>query len=115
RARDKCQSILPPRKWCGKPTGNASAGRLLGRIGQYGESTANLTGHQRKWENSFYAQDSWKVTRRLTLGRGSRFQHDGWLYERDGHYFTFDPHKYDPKAPLSWFSGLEAKYKGDPV
>ncbi|PYT20685.1 MAG: hypothetical protein DMG57_41320 [Acidobacteria bacterium] len=112
---DNDQGILSPTNWGGNSTGNAFADLLLGRIGEYGESTANLTGHHRKWENSFYAQDSWKATRRLTLEIGSRFQHDGWLYERDGHYFTFDPQKYDPKAPLSAFSGLLAKYKGDPV
>jgi carboxypeptidase family protein len=112
---DNDQSIMSPTQWGGNSTGNAFADLLLGRVGDYSESTKNLVGHHRKWENSFFAQDSWKVTRRLTLEIGSRFQHDGWLYERDGHYFTFVPKLYDPKAPLTAFSGLEAKYKGDPV
>lgn len=101
--------------WGGNSSGNAYADILLGRVGGYGESTKNVTAFMRKHEWAFYAQDSWKVSRRLTLEIGSRFQHQGWMYDNEGRLFGFDPSKYNPNSPITAYTGLVAAYKGDDV
>ncbi len=98
--------------WGGNSTGNAYADLLLGRVGEYAEATKNIAGLFRKREFSGYAQDSWKVTRRLTLEYGARFQHQGWMYEKDGLLFGFDPKLYDPKAPITAYTGLVSPHLG---
>ena len=107
--------FIEPTNWGGNSTGNAYADLLLGRIGEYNESTTNPVGNYRKREFSFFAQDSWKATPRLTLEFGSRFQHQGWMYEKNGHNFGFDVSRYDPTAPISDYSGLVSPYLGSNV
>ena len=41
-----------------------------------------------------FAQDQWKVTNRLTLNAGIRFDNDGGLYEKYGNLVNFDSSKY---------------------
>ena len=102
-------------QWGNNSTNNAYADMLMGRVGGYGESTKNFVGHYRRNEFSFYAQDSWKMTRRFTLEIGARFAHQGWFFNEDGYQFGFDPNLYDPSAPISDYTGLIASFKGDPV
>src|SRR5204863_6444403 len=46
----------------------------------------------------FYATDSWKAGRRLTVDFGARFYHLGKWYDREGLGFAvFDQSKFDPK------------------
>src|SRR5206468_4117252 len=106
---------LEPTNWGGNSTGNAYADLLLGRVGEYAETTKNITGLFRKKEFSGYAQDSWKATRRLTLEYGARFQHQGWMYEKDGLLFGFDRKLYDPKAPITAYTGIVSTYLGSNV
>jgi hypothetical protein len=101
--------------WGGNSTGNAWADLLMGRITQYQEWTANPVAAKRWREFSFYVQDSWKATPRLTLELGARFQHLGFMYETHGWLAGFDPSKYDPNAPVSDYTGIVAQYRGDDV
>ncbi len=41
-----------------------------------------------------FAQDQWKVTSKLTVTAGVRFDNDGGLYEKYGNLVNFDPSKY---------------------
>jgi len=109
------QSVLVPTNWGGNTTGNDYADLLTGRIGTYDESSTNIIIDQAQREFAFYAQDTWKATRRLTFELGARFYHLGWMYDRDGHIHVFDRALYDPDAPIDAYSGLMAAYKGDPV
>src|SRR5207249_1479005 len=72
-------------------------------------------GYYRKREWSGFAQDSWKATRRLTLEYGARFQHQGWMYEKDGLLFGFDPKLYDPNSPITAYTGLVSPHLGSNV
>jgi hypothetical protein len=57
-------------------TGNVYADLLTGRVSNYSQNNFNNVGRNSSWENEFFVQDSWKVTRRLQLEIGMRFQHD---------------------------------------
>ena len=103
---------LQPTNWGGNSTGNAFADLLLGRIGAYDEATKNVVGEFRKNEFAGFAQDSWKVNRRLTLEYGARFQHQGWMYEKNGRMFGFDSRLYDPNSAITDYTGLVAPLLG---
>ena len=47
--------------------------RLLGSVQSYTESTNHPHGHSRYLNVEWFAQDTWKVTRRLTIDGGVRF------------------------------------------
>ncbi|HYK87779.1 MAG TPA: TonB-dependent receptor, partial [Acidobacteriota bacterium] len=106
---------LTPTNWGGYTTGNAYADLLVGYIGSYAETNQNFNVATRQLETSFYAQDSWKATRRLTLELGARFYHLGQQYNPEGLFAAFDPSKYDASAPLTKYTGVVAKYRGDNV
>jgi hypothetical protein len=63
--------------WGGNSTGNAYADLLTGRLAQYSETNKDVLLIMNYHSVDFYAQDSWKVTRRLTLDYGMRFSHLG--------------------------------------
>lgn len=106
---------VQPTTWGGNSTGNAYADLLMGRIGAYAERTRNVLGLMRQKEISFFAQDNWKATRRLTLEMGVRFYHYGFMYDKNGYIASFNPSLYDPNATIADYSGLVAAYLGDDV
>lgn len=61
--------------WSARSTGNSLADFVTGRIDNWNESTQNVVRDIAFKDIAFYAQDSWKVTRNLTLEYGMRFQH----------------------------------------
>lgn len=72
----------------------AFANALLGNFNSYSEGTWRPYSHYRYSQVEFYAQDSWKVTPRLTMDFGMRF-----YYAPSGHddrfaITTFDPAEY---------------------
>jgi hypothetical protein len=107
--------LIVPTTWGGNSTGNAYADLLLGRTGFYHEFTRNLVGEMRQRELSFFVQDSWKVSRRLTLELGSRFYHYGFMYDKNGFIASFDPARYDPNSAITDYTGIVAAYLGDDV
>lgn len=82
-------------------TNFAYANALLGNFNNYTESQArNFTNSEIRLFQ-FYAQDQWKVNRKLTLNYGLRVGHHTPFFQRDGQGSNFDPSRYDPaKAPL---------------
>lgn len=82
-------------------TNFAYANALLGNFNNYTESQArNFTNSEIRLLQ-FYAQDQWKVNRKLTLNYGLRVGHHTPFFQRDGQGSNFDPSRYDPaKAPL---------------
>ncbi|HLH03218.1 MAG TPA: carboxypeptidase-like regulatory domain-containing protein [Bryobacteraceae bacterium] len=56
-------------------TGNGLANLMLGNFNSYTQPNVSVFPYFRFWSAEFYAQDSWKVNRRLTIDYGLRFQH----------------------------------------
>jgi hypothetical protein len=65
-------------------SGNAYADMLLGRASSFDQQNFNVLHNEAYNIFEFYAQDSWKVTRRLTVDYGMRFQHLGNWLDRQG-------------------------------
>ncbi|HEX4948247.1 MAG TPA: hypothetical protein VFZ34_16355, partial [Blastocatellia bacterium] len=82
--------------WHNQTSGNAMADLLLGRLGDYQESTKNVLRNIAFNTFEFYGSDNWKVNRRLTLDLGARFYRLGKWYDRQGNGFAvFDRGVYD--------------------
>jgi hypothetical protein len=71
---------------------------LLGRLGDYQETTKNVLRNIGFNTFEFYGSDSWKVNRKLTLDIGARFYHLGKWYDREGFGFAvFDSSRYNAR------------------
>ena len=56
-------------------TGNGIANMMLGNFNNFTQASGHIYPWFRFWQLDFYAQDSWKVSRRLTIEYGARFSH----------------------------------------
>ena len=72
-------------------TGNGYANALLGYFTRYEERTNRIDRERRHWQTDFYAQDSWRMTPRMTLDYGLRVAHHGAIYEVRDMNSAFDP------------------------
>jgi hypothetical protein len=86
------------------------ASALLGVMTSYQEATGKPYGLYRFTNLEWYAQDSWRATRRLSLDYGVRFYHDLPQYEARGQTAAFVPALYTYQdAPVLIAPGLDAK------
>ena len=74
----------------------AYANALLGFFNNYSESDSHPRAHGRFHNVEWYAQDSWRVTRRLTLDLGVRFYRIQPTHSTGDNLAVFDPQLYDP-------------------
>src|SRR5467141_1557397 len=74
--------------WGSGGTGNAYADMLIGQTTQYSEQNFDVVPAFRYITAEFYATDSWKVSRRLTLDYGMRFSHLGPWSDTTGYGFA---------------------------
>ena len=75
--------------------GNEYADLLTGNLSNYTETNFNRINDINYKTVEFFLQDSWKVTRRLTLDAGMRFTHfSPWIDGKDFGYSIFDPAAY---------------------
>jgi hypothetical protein len=96
--------------WSARSTGNSLADFVTGRIDNWNESTQNVVRDISFKDIAFYAQDSWKVTRNLTLEYGMRFQHLTPWRERLGfglvtwneNAYSNDPARLGDLTGLNW-------------
>jgi hypothetical protein len=86
--------------WAGGSTNNAYADMLIGRTASYGEQNFNVTPAFRFLSTSFYGQDSWKVSRKVTLDYGLRIEHLGPWVDTTGYGFA------------AWYPNLYAQGTG---
>ncbi|MBL8242177.1 MAG: TonB-dependent receptor [Bryobacterales bacterium] len=72
-------------------TGNPYADFLLGLPTAVTRIDPYPTQYNRWSDVSFYAQDDWKISQRLTMSYGIRYEYNQPAYARDGNMFSFDP------------------------
>jgi hypothetical protein len=93
------------------PTSDAFANLLLGRPVVFYQGLGDLSRGMRGWENAVYAQDEWRVSRRVTINLGLRWEVNTPLVEIRDRMNAFVPgvqSRVDPSAP----AGL--LFPGDP-
>lgn len=93
--------------WGGNSSGSGYGDMLLGRVAQYNEQSFNRLNDIMYNTFEAFAQDSWKVNRRLTLEYGLRISHFGpWADRTGAGYSIFDIGRYNPNAPATDYSGF---------
>ncbi len=78
-------------------TGYPYSNAVLGSIFAYGDDNKKQVNHARYTQIEWFAQDTWKATRRLTLDYGVRFHRVGDLYSKGATLGLFRQEEYDPK------------------
>jgi len=81
----------------GKTIGFPYASFLAGRS-DWGYTNAPSRGHLGMHAFAFYAQDSWKITPKLTLDYGLRYDYQTYLKEQYGRWANFSPTTPNPVA-----------------
>jgi hypothetical protein len=80
----------------GSYSGNDFADFLLGYANQYEEDAVQSAGHWNNVSWALYAQDNWRVTHRLTLNLGLRWDIAPHTYEANQQSANFYPGLYNP-------------------
>lgn len=91
----------------GNTTGNTFGDLLAQGVTDWDQATNNPDGQWRYTNYEWYAQDSWKVTRKLTLNYGARFAHLPPWYEARGEVAAFNPRIYNPANGASILDGVQ--------
>jgi Carboxypeptidase regulatory-like domain/TonB-dependent Receptor Plug Domain len=73
---------------------NGFSNALLGNFYSYAEGSKRLNGDWWFWNVEWYAQDNWRVSKRLTLDYGVRFYHLPAVTDNNGVMATFYPSQY---------------------
>jgi hypothetical protein len=79
-------------------TNYAFSNALLGVFNSYSEGTFRPYSHYRYSQVEWYAQDSWRVSRKVTLDLGLRMYHAPAAHDDRFAITTFDPSLYDAKT-----------------
>ncbi|NWF83341.1 MAG: TonB-dependent receptor [Bryobacteraceae bacterium] len=77
-------------------TNYAYSNAVLGSVQSYTESTNHPAGHSRYLNVEWYAQDTWKVSRRFTLDYGLRMYFIQPSWSADDYLSSWDSKIYDP-------------------
>jgi hypothetical protein len=97
-------------------SGNAVADAVLGNFSTYTEASGTGMGWFRFTQAEFYAQDNWKVSRRLSFDLGVRAQYMQPQYSVLANDVVFDPAFYDPKLAVAVSAaGQIVPNSGDPL
>jgi hypothetical protein len=84
-----------------RTTGNALADALLGNFRTYSESSLDPVGFFRFTQTEAFVNDSWKVSPRLSLELGVRYQYGTPFYTQANNLANFDPALYDPAQAVT--------------
>lgn len=83
----------------GNFSGNDFGDFLLGLASNYAEDAVKSAGNWNNYSLSSYFQDNYRVTNRLTLNLGLRWDGIPHTYEASNHMTNFYPNLYDPTKP----------------
>jgi len=73
------------------PTGYEISDVLAGWVNNYQVGPVLGFSHTRNWETGYYAQDDWRITHKLTLNLGIRYDLYTWPMEDHNLQANFDP------------------------
>ena len=82
-------------------TGNALADALMGNFRSYDESSDDPIGFFRYTQYHAFVDDSWRVTRSLSLELGLRYERHNPTYTQANNWANFDPSLYDPAQAVT--------------
>src|SRR5215204_360112 len=82
-------------------SGNSFADALLGNFRTYTEASLDPASHFRFEQYEAFALDSWKVSRKLSLELGARWQYGTPFYAAENTIASFDPAYYDPARAVT--------------
>jgi hypothetical protein len=94
----------------GTYSGNATADLLLGLPQTVGLQVPTPEQHLHGVMWALYAQDQWKITRRLTANYGLRYELAGPYYDGNGHIYSFNPTNGDLVVPANGITGVNPLY-----
>jgi hypothetical protein len=81
-------------------TGFSFADALLGNFSSYSEASADPTGFFRFWQPEAFVQDTWRVSPKLSLDLGVRWQYMQAIYTQANNMANFDPARFDPNQAV---------------
>ena len=88
-------------------SGNWAANNFEGEVSGYSQSNLLPDVNLYFWNNDFFGQDSWKVTSRLTVNYGMRFEHLGLWNDAYGNGVAiFNPSLLSSASSVSPFPGF---------
>ena len=94
--------------WGATSTGNPLADMVTGRITQFNQVEYAPVGDFKYYQYSWYVNDQWKATRRLTITAGLRFEHMGnWVPSEGPGLAVWDQSKYDNSSSAPGWTGLQ--------
>jgi hypothetical protein len=106
-ANGNTNGLLEMNNTSSNSSGSTYGDLLLGRVAKYQEQSFNRLNNIGYHTVEFFAQDSWKLTRRLSLDLGLRASHFQPWRDREGFgYSIFDYSKYNPAALPTEYSGF---------
>jgi hypothetical protein len=91
-------------------TNDGFANALLGYFDSYSESTSLVPGDWWFWDAEWYAQDNWKVSKRLTLDIGIRMYHQPATTDNNLTMASFSPLLFQAgQAPTMYVPAINAQ------
>lgn len=84
-----------------RTTGQSFADALLGNFRTYSEQALDPMGFFRFTQTEAFVADSWKVSRRLSLELGMRYQYGQPIYTQANNMANFDPSLYNPAQAVT--------------
>ncbi|HYT76499.1 MAG TPA: carboxypeptidase-like regulatory domain-containing protein, partial [Vicinamibacterales bacterium] len=82
-------------------TGNAFADALLGNFSSYSEAQLDPIGFFRFWQDEAFANDTWRLSRKVSLDYGIRFQYHVPTYTQANNMASFNPSQYNPSTAMT--------------
>ena len=84
-----------------RTSNNSFADALLGNFRTYSEQALDPLGFFRFTQTEAFVADSWKVTRKLSLELGMRYQYGLPIYTQANNLANFDPSRYNPAQAVT--------------
>lgn len=113
-AADPLEGYVVPSTWTAGTSGDEYADILTEHFAMFVQANHDVRGRLRSSLFEWYGQDSWKVSRNLTLEYGARWTLQGPWYDASGLGSTFDPSAYTAGNSSSVYDGVRTASCSNP-